>query len=132
MSSKIARVSFCLVCLLAVTLSLWKSSELNHAAYLYMENYIGGSITLHFTFSLLIGFFAVFTFPSLASSTKSDAFGIRLLICLLLIISGEEFSQLFITNRTFSFEDLSTNWTGTLMGYFTAKIGKQVGRRGAK
>lgn len=124
MSLKIARISFCLVSLLTVTLSLWKSSEINHVTYLKMENYIGGSTTLHFTFSVMIGFFAVFTFPHVASQTKSDAFGIRLLLCLLLVISLEEFSQLFITNRTFSFDDLSTNWTGMMLGYFSAKVFK--------
>ncbi len=85
MSSKIARINFCLVSLFTITLSLWKSSEVNHATYLNMENYIGGSTILHFTFSVLIGYFAVFTFPQFANSTKSDAFGIRLLICLLLV-----------------------------------------------
>ncbi len=126
MSSKIASISFALVSLLTITLSVWKSSEISHDAYLNMENYIGGSITLHFTFSLLIGFFAVFAFPHFARSTKSDAFGIRLLICLLLVISAEEFSQLFIANRSFSFEDLSTNWTGMLLGYFGGKIVKLI------
>ncbi len=124
MSLKIARISFCFVSLLTMTLSLWKSSEISHTIYLDMENYIGGSITLHFTFSVLIGFLAVFTFPHAASPTKSDAFGIRLLLCLLLVISLEEFSQIFISNRTFSFDDLSTNWTGMLLGYFAAKVFK--------
>lgn len=86
-----------------------------------MENYIGGAITLHFTFSFLIGSLAVFAFPRFSTRSKTDAFGLRLLLCLLLIISAEEFSQLFITSRTFSFDDLSTNWTGMLAGYFLAK-----------
>lgn len=126
MSSKIARISFVLVSLLTVCLSIWKSSEINHTTYVSMENYVGGSTTLHFTFSLMIGFFAVFTFPKTAQPNKTDAFGIRLLICLLLVISADEFSQLFIANRTFSFDDLNTNWTGMLLGYFAAKILKFV------
>ena len=121
MSSMIARITLGLVSLLTVTLSLWKSSDLSHATYINLENYIGGSEILHFTFSLLIGFFAVFAFPRHASSIKADAFGIRLLLCLLLIISLEEFSQLFIPSRTFSVADLSTNWSGILLGYFAAK-----------
>ncbi len=121
MSPMIARVSFCFVSLLTITLSLWKSSDLSHATYLYMENYVGGSTTLHFTFSLLIGFFAVFTFPRFASSNKADTFGLRLLLCLLLMISLEEFSQLFIAKRTFSVDDISINWSGMLLGYFAAK-----------
>ncbi|MDF4851038.1 VanZ family protein, partial [Vibrio parahaemolyticus] len=38
-----------------------------------------------------------------------------------LIISAEEFSQLFIESRSFSFDDLSTNWIGMILGYFSAK-----------
>lgn len=117
----ILRVSFAFVLLLTVSLSLWKSSDVNHATYISMENYVGGSSTLHFTFSLLIGYLAVFTFPKLAIATKRDTFGIRLLLCLLLAVSSDELSQLFIANRTFSFSDLSTNWTGILIGYFMAK-----------
>ncbi|NMS32100.1 VanZ family protein, partial [Vibrio parahaemolyticus] len=78
--------------------------------------------TLHFTFSLLIGFLSVFTFPSLVSSNKTDFFGIRLLLLLLAIVSMEEMSQLFIPNRSFSFDDLSTNWIGVISGYFSAKL----------
>lgn len=122
MSPMIARVSFCFVSLLTVSLSLWKSSDLSHATYLNMEHYVGGSTTLHFTFSLLIGLCAVFAFPRHARPIKADAFGIRLLLCLLLIISLEEISQLFIPNRTFSVADLSTNWSGILLGYFSAKV----------
>ncbi len=129
MSSKIARICFCLVSLLTITLSLWKSSEVNHATYLNMENYIGGSSILHFTFAIFIGYLAVFAFPQFANSTKSDAFGIRLLICLLLVISTEEFSQLFISNRTFSFDDLSINWLGMILGYFSAKASKLIGKQ---
>lgn len=126
MSSKIARISFVITSLLTVSLSLWKSSEINHATYLSMENYVGGSTTLHFTFSLMIGFFAVFTFPGSVHPTKTDAFGIRLLLFLLLVISMEEFSQLFIANRTFSFDDLNINWIGILLGYFSAKTLKII------
>lgn len=122
MSSIIARITLGLVSLLTVSLSLWKSSDLSHATYLNMEHYVGGSTTLHFTFSLLIGLCAVFAFPRHARPNKADAFGIRLLLCLLLIISLEEFSQLFIPNRTFSVADLSTNWSGMLLGYFAAKV----------
>ncbi|WP_319552863.1 VanZ family protein [uncultured Vibrio sp.] len=129
MSPMIARVSFCFVSLLTVTLSLWKSSDLSHATYLNMEHYVGGSTTLHFTFSLLISFFAVFTFPRFASSNKTDTFGVRLLLCLLLMTSLEEFSQFFIANRTFSVGDLSTNWSGILLGYFFAK-GLYIIRKG--
>lgn len=87
-----------------------------------METYLGGSSTLHFTFSLLIGFLSVFTFPSLVSSSKADVFGIRLLLLLLAIVSMEEISQLFIPSRSFSFDDLSTNWIGIISGYFSAKL----------
>ncbi|HHJ3239002.1 TPA: VanZ family protein [Vibrio parahaemolyticus] len=121
MTSTIARLGFISISLLTIGFSLWKSSELNHAVYLNMENYVGGSSTLHFTFSMLIGFLAVFTFPRFTHATKMDAFGIRLLFCLLLIISAEEFSQLFIESRSFSFDDLSTNWIGMILGYFGAK-----------
>ncbi len=129
MTTKIARTSFGIVSVFTVTLTLWKSSQVNHETYINMENYIGGSTTLHFTFSLLIGFFAILAFPSLSSPTKSDIFGIRLLLCLLLVISAEELSQLFITNRTFSIEDLSTNWIGMLLGYFAAKSLELVRKR---
>lgn len=71
-----------------------------------MENYVGGSSTLHFTCSLLIDFLAVFNFPKWAKVTKADMFGLRLLIVLLCIVSFEEFSQLFIPSRSFSFEGL--------------------------
>ncbi|MCV5888328.1 hypothetical protein OFN71_34485, partial [Escherichia coli] len=83
----LARTSFVLVLMLTASLSLWKSSDLHHTAYLQMETYLGGSSTLHFTFSLLIGFLSVFTFPSLVSSNKTDFFGIRLLLLLLAIVS---------------------------------------------
>ncbi|MGP8306065.1 VanZ family protein [Vibrio sp. YIC-376] len=126
MSSKIARISFVFISLLTASLSIWKSSEINHSTYISMENYVGGSTTLHFTFSLMIGFFSVFTFPKSAHPTETDVLGIRLLLCLLLIISAEEFSQLFIAHRTFSFDDLNTNWIGMLLGYFAAKILKVV------
>ena len=118
----IARISFVFVSLLTIILSLWKSSDLSHATYLNLENYVGGSETLHFSFSLLIGFLAVFAFPRYAKPIKADAFGIRLLLSLLLVISLEEFSQLFIASRTFSVADLSTNWSGMLLGYFAAKV----------
>ncbi|MFH4786394.1 VanZ family protein [Vibrio alginolyticus] len=118
----LARTSFFLVLMLTASLSLWKSSDLHHTAYLQMETYLGGSSTLHFTFSLLIGFLSVFTFPSLVSSNKTDVFGIRLLLLLLAIVSMEEMSQLFIANRSFSFDDLSTNWIGVISGYFSAKL----------
>ncbi|EGQ8155516.1 MULTISPECIES: VanZ family protein [Vibrio] len=118
----LARTSFVLVLTLTASLSLWKSSDLHHTAYLQMETYLGGSSTLHFTFSLLIGFLSVFTFPSLVSSNKTDVFGIRLLLLLLAIVSMEEISQLFIPNRSFSFDDLSTNWIGVISGYFGAKL----------
>ncbi|HHF3181493.1 TPA: VanZ family protein [Vibrio alginolyticus] len=118
----LARTSFFLVLMLTASLSLWKSSDLHHTAYLQMETYLGGSSTLHFTFSLLIGFLSVFTFPSLVSSNKTDVFGIRLLLLLLAIVSMEEISQLFIPNRSFSFDDLSTNWIGVISGYFSAKL----------
>ncbi|HHF3102902.1 TPA: VanZ family protein [Vibrio alginolyticus] len=118
----LARTSFVLVLMLTASLSLWKSSDLHHTAYLQMETYLGGSSTLHFTFSLLIGFLSVFTFPSLVSSNKTDFFGIRLLLLLLAIVSMEEMSQLFIPNRSFSFDDLSTNWIGVISGYFSAKL----------
>ncbi|EAS78410.1 VanZ family protein [Vibrio alginolyticus] len=118
----LARTSFVLVLMLTASLSLWKSSDLHHTAYLQMETYLGGSSTLHFTFSLLIGFLSVFTFPSLVSSNKTDVFGIRLLLLLLAIVSMEEMSQLFIPNRSFSFDDLSTNWIGVISGYFSAKL----------
>ncbi|MBO0203457.1 VanZ family protein [Vibrio sp. Vb1166] len=118
----LARTSFVLVLMLTASLSLWKSSDLHHTTYLQMETYLGGSSTLHFTFSLLIGFLSVFTFPSLVSSNKTDFFGIRLLLLLLAIVSMEEISQLFIPNRSFSFDDLSTNWIGVISGYFSAKL----------
>ncbi|MDF4410558.1 VanZ family protein [Vibrio parahaemolyticus] len=118
----LARTSFVLVLMLTASLSLWKSSDLHHTAYLQMETYLGGSSTLHFTFSLLIGFLSVFTFPSLVSSNKTDVFGIRLLLLLLAIVSMEEISQLFIPNQSFSFDDLSTNWIGVISGYFSAKL----------
>ncbi|MFY2159758.1 VanZ family protein [Vibrio alginolyticus] len=118
----LARTSFVLVLMLTASLSLWKSSDLHHTAYLQMETYLGGSSTLHFTFSLLIGFLSVFTFPFLVSSNKTDVFGIRLLLLLLAIVSMEEISQLFIPNRSFSFDDLSTNWIGVISGYFSAKL----------
>lgn len=118
----LARTSFVLVLMLTASLSLWKSSDLHHTAYLQMETYLGASSTLHFTFSLLIGFLSVFTFPSLVSSNKTDVFGIRLLLLLLAIVSMEEMSQLFIPNRSFSFDDLSTNWIGVISGYFSAKL----------
>ncbi|EGQ9097782.1 MULTISPECIES: VanZ family protein [Vibrio] len=118
----LARTSFVLVLMLTASLSLWKSSDLHHTAYLQMETYLGGSSTLHFTFSLWIGFLSVFTFPSLVSSNKTDFFGIRLLLLLLAIVSMEEMSQLFIPNRSFSFDDLSTNWIGVISGYFSAKL----------
>ncbi|MCS0291823.1 VanZ family protein [Vibrio alginolyticus] len=118
----LARTSFVLVLMLTASLSLWKSSDLHHTAYLQMETYLGGSSTLHFTFSLLIGFLSVFTFPSLVSSNKTDVFGIHLLLLLLAIVSMEEISQLFIPNRSFSFDDLSTNWIGVISGYFSAKL----------
>ena len=118
----LARTSFVLVLTLTASLSLWKSSDLHHTAYLQMETYLGGSSTLHFTFSLLIGFLSVFTFPSLVSSNKTDVFGIRLLLLLLAIVSMEEISQLFIPSRSFSFDDLSTNWIGIILGYFSAKL----------
>ncbi|MGI3101660.1 VanZ family protein [Vibrio alginolyticus] len=118
----LARTSFVLVLMLTASLSLWKSSDLHHTAYLQMETYLGGSSTLHFTFSLLIGFLSVFSLPSLVSSNKTDVFGIRLLLLLLAIVSMEEISQLFIPNRSFSFDDLSTNWIGVISGYFSAKL----------
>lgn len=122
MVSILTRISFVFVLTLTASLSLWKSSDLHHATYLQMETYLGGSSTLHFTFSLLIGFLSVFTFPSLVSSSKADVFGIRLLLLLLAIVSMEEISQLFIPNRSFSFDDLSTNWIGIILGYFSAKL----------
>ncbi|CDT84268.1 VanZ family protein [Vibrio sp. Y42_MX_L11] len=122
MVSILTRMSFVFVLVLTASLSLWKSSDLHHATYLQMETYLGGSSTLHFTFSLLIGFLSVFTFPSLVSSSKADVFGIRLLLLLLAIVSMEEISQLFIPSRSFSFDDLSTNWIGIILGYFSAKL----------
>ncbi|HHF3040728.1 VanZ family protein [Vibrio diabolicus] len=122
MVSILTRMSFVFVLVLTASLSLWKSSDLHHATYLQMETYLGGSSTLHFTFSLLIGFLSVFTFPSLVSSSKADVFGIRLLLLLLAIVSMEEISQLFIPSRSFSFDDLSTNWIGIISGYFSAKL----------
>ncbi|HHF3269569.1 MULTISPECIES: VanZ family protein [Vibrio] len=122
MVSILTRISFVFVLTLTASLSLWKSSDLHHATYLQMETYLGGSSTLHFTFSLLIGFLSVFTFPSLVSSSKADVFGIRLLLLLLAIVSMEEISQLFIPSRSFSFDDLSTNWIGIILGYFSAKL----------
>lgn len=122
MVSILTRMSFVFVLVITASLSLWKSSDLHHATYLQMETYLGGSSTLHFTFSLLIGFLSVFTFPSLVSSSKADVFGIRLLLLLLAIVSMEEISQLFIPIRSFSFDDLSTNWIGIILGYFSAKL----------
>ncbi|MGI3090570.1 VanZ family protein [Vibrio diabolicus] len=122
MVSILTRMSFVFVLVLTASLSLWKSSDLHHATYLQMETYLGGSSTLHFTFSLLIGFLSVFTFPSLVSSSKADVFGIRLLLLLLAIVSMEEISQLFIPSRSFSFDDLSTNWIGIISGYLSAKL----------
>ncbi|MFB1054730.1 VanZ family protein [Vibrio diabolicus] len=122
MVSILTRISFVFVLALTASLSLWKSSDLHHATYLQMETYLGGSSTLHFTFSLLIGFLSVFTLPSLVSSSKADVFGIRLLLLLLAIVSMEEISQLFIPSRSFSFDDLSTNWIGIISGYFNAKL----------
>ncbi|WP_104028628.1 VanZ family protein [Vibrio jasicida] len=122
MTNTIARISFIGVLLLTISLSLWKSSDISHATYQNLENYVGGSSTLHFTFSLLIGFLAVFNFPKWVTATNADMFGIRLLIVLLFIVSLEEFSQLFIATRSFSFDDLSTNWIGIILGYFCAKF----------
>lgn len=126
MTNTIARISFIGVLLLTISLSLWKSSDISHATYQNLENYVGGSSTLHFTFSLLIGFLAVFNFPKRVTATNADMFGIRLLIVLLFIVSLEEFSQLFIATRSFSFDDLSTNWIGIILGYFCAKLIKLI------
>ncbi|EPP5332261.1 VanZ family protein [Vibrio harveyi] len=126
MTNTIARISFIGVLLLTISLSLWKSSDISHATYQNLENYVGGSSTLHFTFSLLIGFLAVFNFPKWVTATNADMFGIRLLIVLLCIVSLEEFSQLFIATRSFSFDDLSTNWIGIILGYFCAKLIKLI------
>ncbi len=126
MTNTIARISFIGVLLLTISLSLWKSSDISHATYQNLENYVGGSSTLHFTFSLLIGFLAVFNFPKWVTATNADMFGIRLLIVLLFIVSLEEFSQLFIATRSFSFDDLSTNWIGIILGYFCAKLIKII------
>ncbi|HHP0509602.1 TPA: VanZ family protein [Vibrio harveyi] len=126
MTNTIARISFIGVLLLTISLSLWKSSDISHATYQNLENYVGGSSTLHFTFSLLIGFLAVFNFPKWVTATNTDMFGIRLLIVLLFIVSLEEFSQLFIATRSFSFDDLSTNWIGIILGYFCAKLIKLI------
>ncbi|ELV8770363.1 VanZ family protein [Vibrio harveyi] len=126
MTNTIARISFIGVLLLTISLSLWKSSDISHATYQNLENYVGGSSTLHFTFSLLIGFLAVFNFPKWVTATNADMFGIRLLIVLLFIVSLEEFSQLFIATRSFSFDDLSTNWIGIILGYFCAKLLKII------
>ncbi|ELH4834023.1 TPA: VanZ family protein [Vibrio harveyi] len=126
MTNTIARISFIGVLLLTISLSLWKSSDISHATYQNLENYVGGSSTLHFTFSLLIGFLAVFNFPKWVTATNADMFGIRLLIVLLFIVSLEEFSQLFIATRSFSFDDLSTNWIGIILGYFCAKLIKLI------
>ncbi|MBY6235349.1 VanZ family protein [Vibrio harveyi] len=126
MTNTIARISFIGVLLLTISLSLWKSSDISHATYQNLENYVGGSSTLHFTFSLLIGFLAVFNFPKRVTATNADMFGIRLLIVLLFIVSLEEFSQLFIATRSFSFDDLSTNWIGIILGYFCAKLLKII------
>ncbi|EKO3854015.1 VanZ family protein [Vibrio harveyi] len=126
MTNTIARISFIGVLLLTISLSLWKSSDISHATYQNLENYVGGSSTLHFTFSLLIGFLAVFNFPKWVTATNADMFGIRLLIVLLFIVSLEEFSQLFIATRSFSFDDLSTNWMGIILGYFCAKLIKLI------
>ncbi len=84
MTNTIARISFIGVLLLTISLSLWKSSDISHATYQNLENYVGGSSTLHFTFSLLIGFLAVFNFPKWVTATHADIFGIRLLIVLFL------------------------------------------------
>lgn len=126
MTNTIARISFIGVLLLTISLSLWKSSDISHATYQNLENYVGGSSTLHFTFSLLIGFLAVFNFPKWVTATNADMFGIRLLIVLLFIVSLEEFSQFFIATRSFSFDDLSTNWIGIILGYFCAKLIKLI------
>ncbi len=126
MTNTIARISFIGVLLLTISLSLWKSSDISHATYQNLENYVGGSSTLHFTFSLLIGFLAVFNFPKWVTATNADMFGIRLLIVLLFIVSLEEFSQLFIATRSFSFDDLSTNWIGIILSYFCAKLIKLI------
>ncbi|WP_029790093.1 VanZ family protein [Vibrio harveyi] len=126
MTNTIARISFIGVLLLTISLSLWKSSDISHVTYQNLENYVGGSSTLHFTFSLLIGFLAVFNFPKWVTATNADMFGIRLLIVLLFIVSLEEFSQLFIATRSFSFDDLSTNWIGIISGYFCAKLIKLI------
>lgn len=126
MTNTIARISFIGALLLTISLSLWKSSDIGHATYQNLENYVGGSSTLHFTFSLLIGFLAVFNFPKWVTATNADMFGIRLLIVLLFIVSLEEFSQLFIATRSFSFDDLSTNWIGIILGYFCAKLIKLI------
>ncbi|HDZ5415395.1 TPA: VanZ family protein [Vibrio harveyi] len=126
MTNTIARISFIGVLLMTISLSLWKSSDISHATYQNLENYVGGSSTLHFTFSLLIGFLAVFNFPKWVTATNADMFGIRLLIVLLFIVSLEEFSQLFIATRSFSFDDLSTNWIGIILGYFCAKLIKLI------
>ena len=122
MKHTIARISLIGVLFLTIFLSLWKSTHINHAMYQQLENYVGGSSTFHFTFSLLIGFLAVFNFPKWMTATRLDMFGLRLLIILLCIVSLEEFSQLLIPSRTFSFEDLSTNWIGIISGYFFAKL----------
>ncbi|MGR5192541.1 VanZ family protein [Vibrio rotiferianus] len=122
----LSRIIFIIVILIALSLTTWKSSSFYHPEYLHFENFFGGSITFHALFSFLIGLTSVFSFPTLTRTTGHDLFGIRLLILLLLIVSLEEFSQLFIATRSFSFDDLSTNWIGTIFGYFCAKFIKLV------
>ncbi|TMX67777.1 VanZ family protein [Vibrio rotiferianus] len=122
----ISRIIFIIVILIALSLNTWKSSSFYHPEYLHFENFFGGSVTFHALFSFLIGLTSVFSFPALARTTGHDLFGIRLLILLLLIVSLEEFSQLFISTRSFSFDDLSTNWIWIILGYFCAKFMKLI------
>lgn len=122
----ISRIIFIIVILIALSLTTWKSSSFYHREYLHFENFFGGSVTFHALFSFLIGLTSVFSFPAFARTAGHDLFGIRLLILLLLIVSLEEFSQLFIATRSFSFDDLSTNWIWIILGYFCAKILKLI------
>ncbi|WP_117233107.1 VanZ family protein [Vibrio maerlii] len=121
MSLALNRFFFLSIILSTASLTLWKSSEYNLEQYQAFEWYFGGSMVLHTLLSFLIGFFAASIFVT-QSDEPRDPLGIRWLFFLLLLVSGEEFSQLFIANRSFSLSDLTLNWVGLTSGYFVRKL----------
>ncbi len=110
------------ICVMTVSLSLWKSSGIESHVYEQFEYYIGGSRALHSTLSFLIAYMAVLAFPSMCKAISNDIFAIRLLVLLLFIVSLDELSQLFLSHRTFSTFDMMTNWFGITTGYLLARL----------